>query len=153
MPKNYLLPDSYTIPTVALKTTSVTFFSNCALTKQPCIEADSFTKSGTDGWSMPASFWIALKFIEVHHIITFIMLPYMFHQNFIPLKHSFNKKAATPAMIKHGINVLRSATDFLTLVKYWLWHLIHPYFPLQSLFSGNGLKCMEKTNLLEYLVA
>jgi len=59
----------------------------------------------------------------------------------------FIVKAATP--VEHGISVL--ATEFS---RYQLWHLTHPHLPLQSLFSGNGLKRIEKkTNLLQCLVA
>ena len=35
----------------------------------------------------------------------------------------FYHKVATAAMIKHGIDVLRQATEFL------LWHLTHPSLP------------------------
>ena len=63
------------------------------------------------------------------------------HTQLFPL---FYEKGATAAMIKHGMNVLRLATEFLNPGQIPVVALSHHSMPLPSSFSGSGLIRMWK---------
>lgn len=44
----------------------------------------------------------------------------------------FYEKSATPAMIKHGMDVVKQATIYLTLIRFHSLHLISHSSPWQS---------------------
>jgi len=55
-------------------------------------------------------------------------------------------------MIKHGINVLQWATEYLNPGQLPVMAFDAPLYALPSSFNGTGLTHMEKINLLLCLV-
>ena len=58
----------------------------------------------------------------------------------LPLFTLFTRKADSPAMINHAMDILQSVTTLL----HQSWHVTVPSLPKQSSFNGHGQSCMEK---------
>ena len=57
----------------------------------------------------------------------------------IALLPLFYEKAATLAMVKHGMDIQKKITDHLNSVKFLSWLLISLCLLLLNLYNGNGL--------------
>jgi len=147
------------VPAVALKTTivSVPPLMNESATKEGCLTNAQLQENS---WLKHASQCLESIETEVHQTIAWSAyhaslqdVPLDAHTTLKQLLPLFYDKAATPAMIKRGINVLRSATEFLNpgqipvmefdaplfaLAKFvqWKWPETHGENKFIAMFGG-----------------
>ena len=173
--KNYQLPDSFTtVPAVALKIANVSIpqLSSVSAPKEgqlvgafleekswlehasQLLEKDEVARGDIVAWS---TFHASMQdtSADLHTALT----------QFLPL---FYEKAATAAMIKHGMNVLRWATDFLNpgqipviafdaplyaLAKFtqWNWPDTHGEDKFIAIFGGLHIEMAMWTTYGNYL--
>ena len=173
--KNHLLPDSFTtVPAVSLKTTNVTVpqLSNVSAPKEGQL-VGAFLKEKS--WLKHASQLLEKGEAERGDIVAWSAFHASIqdtqadlHTALTQLLPLFHEKAATAAMIKHGMNVLRSATDFLNpgqiplmafdaplyaLAKFtqWKWPDTHGEDNFVAMFGGLHIEMAMWTTYGDYL--
>ena len=158
--KNHQLPNAYTtVPAVALKVTDVSVpqVSNPTVPQlgqleraqrkekiwieraRKLLKKNELGKGDTIAWS---AFHASLQ-DELADPLTCLT-------QLLPL---FYEKAATAAMIKHGMNVLYWATEFLNPGQTPLWHLMRRSMHLPNSLNGSGRRPTVRISSLQCLEA
>ena len=147
----FSLPESYTsIPAVTNK------ISELALSQVRCTEIEGHlarAKTEELKWTEHAIQLLSKDEIETGDYLSWAA----FHASVQPhpmdpialisLLPLLPEKAATIAMIKHGMNILKQTTNYLNPGQTPLWLLINHFLHLLNMSNGHGHSCMEKVAL------
>ena len=173
--KSHHLPDSFTIvPAVALKTANVSVpqLSNVSVPKEGLL-AGALLKE--KGWLEHASRLLEKDEVERGDTVAWSAfhasmqdIPADLHTTLTQLLPLFYEKATTAAMVKHGMNMVRWATDFLNpgqipvvafdaplyaIAKFtqWKWTDTHGEGKFIAMFGGLHIEMVIWTTYGDYL--
>lgn len=151
--KNHQLQDSFTtVPAVALKTAQVAVpqVSNVSTPKEgPQLVVDALLKEKS--WVEHVSQLLKNNEVEKGDTVTWSAFHASMqdgsadlHTTLTQLLPLFYEKAATAAMVKHGMNVVCRAIEFLNPGQIPVVAFDAPLYALANSFSGTGLINMGK---------
>ena len=140
-PHKHCLPERYaTVPAVALKTSAVRVPACCTRPLQSSLEE---AKAKEEGWIKNA-----IQLLDKENLCREDVIAWTaYHASLQPpvydpialcaLLPLFYEKAATPAMIKHGIDIQRHATEYLNPGQIPVTTVDHPLFAIAKLVQWN----------------